>query len=75
MDDARPQKELEMRVAGADNPGCAGAIEAAVRAIDPDAHIRVDPATGIVHAFTSCDTLEVADAIARAGFEPSAMTL
>lgn len=75
MDASSERKELELRVKGADRPGCAGQIEAAVRAIDPEARIRIDPATGIVHAFTSCETLELTEALSRAGFEPSAMTL
>ena len=75
MDANSERKELELRVKGADKPGSAGQIEAALRAIDPEARVRIDPATGIVHAFTSRDTLELTEALSRAGFEPSAMTM
>jgi hypothetical protein len=36
--------------------------------------MRVDAETGIVHVKTTCDTLDLTDAITRAGFEASAMT-
>jgi copper chaperone len=75
MDGQAGQKELELRIDGAERPGCAEAIQTALQAIDPEARIRVDPATGIVHAFTTCETLELTDAITRAGFQASAMTL
>jgi hypothetical protein len=71
----RDAKELELRIAGSNKPGAVEAIEAAIRGLDPDAHIRIDQATGIVHAFTYRDTLEITDALSRAGFEPTAMTL
>jgi copper chaperone len=67
-------KELELRIAGAGTPGWEAAIEAAIRGLDPHAHARLDAETGIVHVKTTCDTLDLTDAIMRAGFEASAMT-
>ena len=75
MDGQAGQKELELRIEGAERPGCAEAIQKAVQAIDPEVRIRIDPATGIVHAFTTCETLEMTEAVNRAGFTASAMTL
>jgi copper chaperone len=68
------EKELELRIAGAGLPGWEAAVEAAIRGLDPTAHARLDAATGIVHVITTCDTLDLTDAITRAGFEATAMT-
>lgn len=69
------RREIEMRVEGVDRPEDAGALLEAIRAIDPEANVRVDPATGIVHAATRRHTLEVVEALSRAGFDARAMTL
>jgi copper chaperone len=71
-DDGR--KELELRIAGAGLPGWEAAVEAAIRDLDPDAHARLDAATGIVHVTTRCEALDLTDAITRAGFDATAMT-
>lgn len=66
-------REVEMRVAGAGRPGCMEAVTRAIQALDPDATVRLDPATGILHALTRRETLEVTDALTRAGFEVTGM--
>jgi hypothetical protein len=67
--------EIEMRVEGVSGPERLGAVERAIRDLDPGATVRLDPATGIVHAMTRRDTLEVVAALAQAGLEAKAMTL
>jgi hypothetical protein len=68
-------REIEMRVEGVSAPDAVGPVASAIRALDPHATVRLDPATGIVHALTGRDTLEVVAALAKAGFEARAMTL
>ena len=68
-------REIEMRVEGVFTPEDLGPVEAAIRKLDPGATVRLDPATGIIHAMTSRDTLEVVAALTDAGIETSAMTL
>ena len=68
-------REIEMRVEGISSPEQVGPVESAIRALDPAATVRLDPATGILHAMTARDTLEVVAALSRAGFEARAMTL
>jgi copper chaperone len=72
MDDV--VREVEMRIAGAKRPGCLDDVTRAIQAIDPDARVRLDPDTGIVHTMIRCETLEVTDALTRAGFEVTAMS-
>ena len=68
------EKELELRIAGTGDRATAAAIESAIKAFDPQARVRVDPETGIVHAVTGCEALELTEALAKAGFEATAMT-
>ena len=68
-------REIEMRVEGVSEPDQLGPVERAIREIDSQATVRLDPATGILHAMTRRDTLEVVAALAKAGFEAKAMTL
>jgi copper chaperone len=67
-------REVEMRIAGASQPGCLDAVTKSIQTLDPDAKVRLDPATGILHALTRRETLEVTDALTRAGFEVTGMT-
>jgi len=48
--------------------GCAAAITAAIRSIDPDATVNADPATKIVNVESRLPASSVADAIAAAGY-------
>ncbi|NNM72481.1 heavy metal transporter [Enterovirga aerilata] len=68
-------REIETRVDGVTRPDCLAPIEAAIRSLDPEARVRFDPATGIVHALTRRDTLEIVAALSGAGIEAKAMTL
>ena len=68
-------REIEMRVEGVSDAGGIGPVESAIRTLDPEATIRFDPATGIIHALTRRDTLEVVAALSSAGLEAKAMTL
>ena len=57
--------------------GAAGAlprIEELIRQADPQAGVRLDGRTGILHVATSLDTLEITAALARAGYDATAMT-
>lgn len=71
---ATDRRELAMRVAGSVDPGGAERVAAALRATDPGAAARLDPATGILHISTSRDSLEVEAALAAAGFDVTAAT-
>ena len=68
-------REIEMRVEGVSAPDGLRPVEAAIRELDPSATVRLDPATGIIHAMTRRDTLEVVAALSKAGLEAKAMTL
>jgi|tagenome__1003787_1003787.scaffolds.fasta_scaffold18290431_2 hypothetical protein len=66
-------REVEMRIAGAERPGCLDNVTKAIQALDPGAQVRLDPQTGILHAMIRCQTLEVTDALTQAGFDVTAM--
>ena len=68
-------REIEMRVEGVNRPEDVRRLEGAIRELDPEATVRIDPATGIVHALTRRDTLEVVAALTDAGLDARAMTL
>jgi hypothetical protein len=68
-------REIEMRVEGPSGPERADAILRVVRQLDPAATVRVDPDTGIVHATTWRDTLEVVAALTAAGLDATATTM
>jgi hypothetical protein len=67
-------REIEMRIAGAGKPGFIDDVTGVIQALDPGAKVRLDPATGIVHALSRRETLEVTDALTRAGYECTGMT-
>ena len=67
--------EIEMRVEGVTDQAGIGPVADAIRGLDPGATVRLDPATGIIHAMTHRDTLEVVAALSKAGLEAKAMTL
>ncbi len=69
-----PAIELEMRIDGMDRDGVPARVDAALRALDPSATMRLDRSTGITHVSTSCQALEIEDALARAGIEVTAAT-
>ena len=69
-----PRKELLMQVDGMTCEGCADAVRNVVRRLDPEAEVEVDLAHGRMTARTRAQSLEVADALSRAGYEARAMT-
>lgn len=68
------RKELVMQVEGMTCKGCVGAVRSVVRRLDPGAEVEVDLAHGRMTAHTRAQSLEIADALARAGYEARAMT-
>lgn len=71
---ADDRMELEMRIEGLGTAAGQQGAERALQALDPGATLRVDDASGIAHVTTTCQTLEVEDALTRAGFEVTAAT-
>ncbi len=72
MDEER--KDLTMQVEGMTCDGCVRSVRNVVQRLDPDAEVEVDLAAGRLTARTRAQSLEIADALARAGFEARAMT-
>jgi copper chaperone len=73
MDEER--KELIMQVGGMTCDGCVKAVTKAVQRLDPRAEVEVDLAHGRATIRTTAQSLEVADALNKAGYEAMAMTL
>jgi copper chaperone len=69
------RKELIMQVAGMTCDGCVEAVTRAVRRLDPAAEVEVDLPHGRATMRTTAQSLEVADALNKAGYEATAMTL
>ena len=68
-------KEFVMKVDGMTCDGCANAVRRTVQRLDPGAEVQIDLEHGRVTVTTRAQSLEVADAITRAGYEARAMTL
>lgn len=68
------RKELVMQVDGLKGAGCREAIGAALRPLDAEADVSVDLAHGRIRVLTRAQGIEVADALAKAGYEARAMT-
>lgn len=66
--------EFILKVDGLARPGAVAAVREALRGLDPGAEVEADPAHESVTVRIRADSLEVAQAIARAGFEARAMT-
>jgi copper chaperone len=69
-----PRKELLMQVDGMTCEGCVNAVKRTVRRLDPSAEVEVDLDHGRVRVLTKAQSVEVAQAITKAGYEASAMT-
>lgn len=69
-----PRKDLLMQVSGMTGDGCRKAVTAAIRTLDPDAEVEVDLSHNRVHVRTTAQSLDVAQALAGAGYEATAMT-
>ena len=69
------RKELIMQVEGMTCQGCADAVTRAIRRLDPSAEVAVDLDHGRITIRTFAQSLEIADALAKAGYEAKGMTL
>lgn len=63
-----------LRVDGLAREGAVEAVRAALRRLDPEAELTADPGHETVTVRTVAQSLDVAQAISRAGFEARAMT-
>ena len=72
MDEER--KELLMQVEGMTCQGCVKAVTKTIQRLDPEAAVDVDLAHGRVAVTTRAQSLDVAQALTRAGYEARAMT-
>ena len=66
--------EFILKVDGLARPGAVAAVRAAVRALDAAAEVEPDPGHDSLTVRTRAGSLDVAQAITRAGFEARAMT-
>ncbi|MBY0297967.1 MAG: heavy-metal-associated domain-containing protein [Methylobacterium sp.] len=66
--------ELLMQVEGMTCQGCVQAVTRAVQRLDPNAAVAVDLDHGRVSVTTDAQALDVAQALARAGYEARAVT-
>lgn len=66
--------EHEMRVTRNGAAAGEGELRDALRQVDPTAIVRLAPETGIVHVQSVRDTLDLVDALGKAGFEAGAAT-
>ena len=69
------RKELIMQVAGMTCGACVEAVTKAVRGLDPTAEVEVDLEHRRATIRTYAQTLEVAEALNKAGYEATGMTL
>ena len=71
MDELR---EVIMKVDGLQAEGCAEAVRQTIRSLDPEAQVQIDIAHGRVSTRTRADTLEVTDALTKAGYNATGMS-
>lgn len=67
--------EVLMQVEGMACEGCVKAVTRIVQGVDPQAEVAVDLAHKRARILTSADTLEIAAALDKGGYEASAMTM
>ena len=72
MDEER--SELLMQVEGMTCQGCVEAVTKTIRRLDPGAQVEVDLAHGRVAVTTRAQSLDVAQALTKAGYTATAMT-
>lgn len=65
---------LTMRVEGMTCQGCAEAVRRTILRLDPQAEVAVDVEAGRVTATTRAQSLDVAQALTKAGYTATAMT-
>lgn len=68
------QHEFILKVEGLGRPGAVEAVRRAVQGLDPGAEVEADPGHESATVRTHADSIEVAQAISRAGYEARAMT-
>ncbi len=69
-----PRKDLLMQVEGMTCEGCVNVVTRTVQRLDPQASVEVDLDHGRVHVTTTAQSVEVANALSKAGYEARAMT-
>ncbi len=69
-----PRKDLLMQVDGMTCEGCVAAVTKTIRRLDPEAQVDVDLDHGRVRISTVAQSLDVAQAITKAGYDAHAMT-
>jgi copper chaperone len=69
-----PRKELLMQVDGMTCEGCANAVTRTIQRLDPSAEVDVDLAHGRVRVTTFAQSIDVAQAITKAGYDTHGMT-
>jgi copper chaperone len=69
-----PRKDLLMQVEGMTCQGCVNAVTKSIQRLDPTAQVDVDLEHGRVRIATTAQSIEVAQAITKAGYETTAMT-
>jgi copper chaperone len=69
-----PRKDLLMQVEGMTCQGCVNAVTKSIQRLDPTARVDVDLEHGRVRIATVAQSIEVAQAITKAGYETTAMT-
>jgi copper chaperone len=69
-----PRKELLMQVDGMTCEGCVNAVTRTVKRLDPQADVEIDLAHGRARVVTTAQSLDVAQALTKAGYEARAMT-
>ena len=72
MDEER--NELLMQVEGMTCQGCVNAVTKTIQRLDPGARVDVDLAHGRIAVTTRAQSLDVAQALTKAGYTPQAMT-
>ena len=63
--------EVTMQVDRLKGDGCADAVRRTIRDLDAEAQVHIDVGRGRINVRTRLDTLEVADALTKAGYNTS----
>ncbi len=71
MDEVR---EIMMKVDGMREEGCAEAVRRTIRSLDPEAQVHIDLCRGQINVRTRADTLEVTDALTKAGYNATGVS-
>ncbi|GEP12609.1 heavy-metal-associated domain-containing protein [Methylobacterium gnaphalii] len=66
--------ELIMKVEGMTCDGCVQSVRRAIQRLDPEAEVAVDLEHGRIAATTRAQSLDIAQALDKAGYAATAMT-